>query len=74
MARRIGLTLALTIAFAGNASLAIAQQNEVTAEEVVTALEGACGVHPGERRNHTKGTRALGSFVGMLGAAVYYVP
>ena len=47
------------------------QQNEVTAEEVVTALEGAYGVHPGERRNHTKGTCALGTFVGKAEAAVY---
>src|SRR5437667_7780995 len=45
------------------------QQNEVTAEEVVTALEGAYGVHPGERRNHTKGTCALGEFVGRSEAA-----
>jgi catalase len=50
---------------------AASQQNEVTAEEVVTALEGAYGVHPGERRNHTKGTCALGTFVGKAEAAVY---
>jgi catalase len=52
-------------------SLVASQQNEVTAEEVVTALEGAYGVHPGERRNHTKGTCALGTFVGMAEAVVY---
>jgi len=46
---------------------AASQQNEVTAEEVV----GAYGVHPGERRNHTKGTCALGTFVGKAEAAVY---
>src|SRR5438876_7302849 len=50
---------------------AASQQNEVTAEEVVTALEGAYGVHPGERRNHTKGTCASGAFVGMPEAAAY---
>ena len=50
---------------------AASQQNEVTAEEVVTALEGAYGVHPGERRNHTKGTCALGTFVGKAEAAMY---
>jgi len=43
----------------------------VTAEEVVGALEGAYGVHPGERRNHTKGTCALGTFVGRPEAAAY---
>ncbi len=44
---------------------------EVTANQVVTALEGAYGVHPGERRNHTKGTCAFGTFVGMPEAAAY---
>jgi len=43
----------------------------VTANQVVTALEEAYGVHPGERRNHTKGTCALGTFVGMPEAAAY---
>jgi len=43
----------------------------VTADEVVTALEGAYGVHPGQRRNHTKGTCALGTFVGTAEAASY---
>ena len=36
----------------------------MTADRVVAALEGTYGVHPGERRNHTKGTCALGEFVG----------
>lgn len=39
-------------------------RTEATAEKVVDALEGAYGVHRGERRNHTKGVGALGSFVG----------
>lgn len=43
----------------------------VTAGEVVTALEQAYGVHPGERRNHTKGTCALGTFTGTREGAVY---
>jgi len=73
MTRLVALTLALTIAFAVSAPLVLvrAQQNEVTAEDVVAALEGAYGVHPGERRNHTKGTCALGAFVGMSGAGKY---
>src|SRR5947207_7851741 len=50
---------------------AASQQNEVTAEEVVSALEGAYGVHPGQRRNHTKGTCALGTFAGMPEASAY---
>jgi len=40
-------------------------QNEVTSEEVLSTLERAYGVHPGQPRNHTKGTCALGTFVGM---------
>jgi catalase len=47
------------------------EHKNVTADQVVTALEGAYGVHPGERRNHTKGTCALGTFVGMPEAAAY---
>jgi catalase len=46
-------------------------KEEVTAGQVVTALEKAYGVHPGERRNHTKGTCALGTFAGMKEAALY---
>ncbi len=47
------------------------ERKDVTANQVVTALEGAYGVHPGERRNHTKGTCAVGTFVGMPEAAAY---
>jgi catalase len=47
------------------------EQKKVTGEQVVTALEGAYGVHPGERRNHTKGTCALGTFVGTPQAAAW---
>ena len=36
----------------------------VSADATVNALEEAYGLHRGERRNHTKGTCALGSFVG----------
>ncbi len=51
--------------------LGMAAQDEVTADQVVTALEGTFGVTPGERRNHTKGTCALGEFVGSPEAAAY---
>ena len=40
------------------------EQKDVAAEEVVVALEGVYGVHPGERRSHTKVTCTLGTFVG----------
>ena len=48
--------------------LAAAQGDEVTADQVVTALEGV-RVHPGEHRHHTKGTCALGALVGRFEAA-----
>lgn len=53
------------------APLCLAAENEVTADQVVTALENTFGVHPGGRRNHTKGTCAAGVFVGSPGAHVY---
>ena len=44
---------------------------DVTPERVVSALEDTFGVHPGERRNHTKGTCAAGEFVGLPEAQAY---
>ncbi len=46
-------------------------KSEATAEQVVDALEGAYGVHPGQRRNHTKGVGAEGFFVGNPEVADY---
>jgi Catalase len=57
--------LALAVSPAG------AEPNPVKAPEVVTALEQAYGVHPGQRRNHTKGMCAEGSFVGAPEIAAY---
>jgi catalase len=71
MTRFVALTLALVIATAVSAPGTGAQQSEVTAEEVVAALEAAYGVHHGQRRNHAKGTCALGTFVGMSAASAY---
>lgn len=48
-----------------------AEEKVVTADEVVSALEKTYGVHPGERRNHTKGTCATGEFTGLPEAAAY---
>ena len=39
--------------------------------EMINAFENAFGVHKGERRNHAKGTCAVGEFVGMPDAAKY---
>ena len=46
------------------ASHGVLADSPVTGGQVVQALEQTFGVHPGERRNHTKGTCALGEFVG----------
>ncbi len=40
-------------------------------DQVVAAIEGAFGVNPGQRRNHIKGTCAVGEFVGSKDAARY---
>ncbi len=53
------------------ATLANAGETEVTAPQVVSAIEGVFGVNPGQRRNHIKGTCAIGEFVGSKDAAVY---
>lgn len=49
----------------------MAAGNEVTADQAVSALENTFGVHPGERRNHIKGTCAAGEFVGSTAAHAY---
>jgi catalase len=50
---------------------ASAAEQEVSAPEVVSAIEGVFGVNKGERRNHIKGVCALGEFVGTPEAAAY---
>jgi catalase len=45
--------------------------SEVRPDEVISALEQTFGVHPGERRNHIKGTCAAGTFVGLPAARPY---
>ena len=52
-------------------SRATEAKTEATADRVIDALEGAYGVHPGQRRNHTKGVGALGYFVGNPEAQLY---
>jgi catalase len=46
-----------------------ASEGEVTAPQMIDAFEGTFGVHPGQRRNHIKGTCAAGEFVGTADAA-----
>jgi catalase len=82
VSRRDVLATAGTLSIAGTigpavvpsvlaAPIANDQKNEAIAEAVVDALEGAYGVHRGQRRNHTKGVGALGSFVGLPDGQVY---
>lgn len=49
----------------------LAGPGDATAEQAIAALEGTFGVHPGQRRNHIKGTCALGHFVGRPELATY---
>lgn len=44
---------------------------EATPADVVKSLELSGGVYPGQRRNHIKGTCAIGNFVGTSEAAKY---
>jgi catalase len=46
-----------------------ALSTEVTAPQMIEAFEGTFGVHPGQRRNHIKGTCAAGEFIGTTDAA-----
>jgi len=52
--------------------LASAAEADVTPNQVISAIEGAFGVTPGQRRNHIKGTCAAGEFVGIHRAAAPY--
>jgi catalase len=44
---------------------------DVTAPQMIDAFEGTFGVHPGQRRNHIKGTCAAGEFVGRADTAAF---
>jgi catalase len=59
------LTIVLAVATAPMlASGTPATSPDVTAPQMIDAFEGTFGVHPGQRRNHIKGTCAAGEFVG----------
>ncbi len=61
--------LTLALAAASVPMCAPAASTEVTAPQMIDAFEGTFGVHPGQRRNHIKGTCAAGEFVGTTDAA-----
>ncbi len=52
-----------------NTQLAFAK--EVTPNEVINAFEETFGATQGERRNHTKGTCAVGEFTGLKDVAIF---
>ena len=63
------LPFALAACAALGARPLMAADAEVSAPQVVGAIEGTFGVTPGQRRNHTKGSCAVGEFVGSQQAA-----
>jgi len=71
VSRHTLLTASLTGVLVLAPASGIAAPGEVTADQVVSAIEGTFGVTPGERRNHIKGTCAAGEFVGSPDAAKY---
>ena len=62
---------ALASLFVLGALPAISAEPAVAPDQVVTAIEGAFGVNPGQRRNHIKGSCAAGEFVGSKEAVPY---
>jgi catalase len=69
MSAHVPVAFAIGISLLLLAAPAAADNNEVTPDQVVTALEETFGVTPGQRRNHIKGTCATGEFVGTADAA-----
>src|ERR1044072_3108907 len=65
------LPASIFAAIACSVPLAIpaAQPDTTTAPQMIDAFEGTFGVHPGQRRNHIKGTCAAAEFVGTPEAA-----
>ncbi len=69
-----GALLAVLFSFLANRSQAAqtpATQAPVTAAQVIDEVEKNFGVHPGQRRNHTKGICAQGRFIGNRDMARY---
>ncbi|HEX4676921.1 MAG TPA: hypothetical protein VH209_16410, partial [Steroidobacteraceae bacterium] len=60
---------ATTASMLAGATPAAPAAAEVTPSQMIASFEGTFGVHPGQRRNHIKGTCAAGEFVGTPDAA-----
>jgi hypothetical protein len=61
-------SLAILIAPISGHTAEAATASVTTPVEVIESLEGTFGVHQGQRRNHAKGTCAVGEFVATAGA------
>jgi len=68
----VALAVGLPLVTPPGIPLASAAEADVTPNQVISAIEGAFGVTPGQRRNHIKGTCAAGEFVGIHRAAAAY--
>jgi catalase len=67
-----GIAASTVVAATLTASTLLAEPlGQPSPEQMVHALQGAFGVHPGSRKNHAKGTCATGSFVGLSEASSY---
>jgi catalase len=67
-----GIAASTAVAATLTASTLLAEPlGQPSPEQMVQALQGAFGVHPGFRKNHAKGTCATGSFVGLSEASSY---
>ena len=65
-----GLALSLALSSpSGSFAQAGDASSDVAPAQLIQSMEAAFGVHPGQRRNHTKGTCASGEFIGTPAAA-----
>lgn len=68
---KMGIKACLALGLIFLNSQALAEKVDVTPTKVIKAFENVFGVTIGERRNHTKGTCAIGEFVGEEHVATY---
>ncbi|WP_338430564.1 catalase family peroxidase [Synechococcus elongatus] len=68
--RWLAIALATLVASIGIATVSFAVTG-VTPDQVLSAIEGTFGVNVGQRRNHIKGTCAVGNFVATAEAKTY---
>jgi catalase len=71
MQRHHHMLTGLCLVAAAGIPLPSADAADVRPDQVIAALEQSSGVHPGQRRNHIKGTCAAGTFVGLPAARAY---